>query len=92
MQTEFQELFSKYAHTVLCIDSIHGTNSYHFLLLTHMVVDFKKGINFYAYYIMYMYLYNVCKVIPHLSISRNFDHSSHYSPKCVVKFYFTEYY
>ena len=96
MQTEFQkELYSKYAHTVLCVDSTHGTNSYRFLLLTCMVVDdFKKGIYQYAYYIMYMYLYSVRKVIPvpHLSISRNFDYSSHYSPKCVAKCYFTEYY
>ncbi len=40
LQTEFQlQQYRKYASTVLCIDSTHGTNAYNFKLITVMVAD-----------------------------------------------------
>ena len=45
IQTQFQqELFEKYSHKILCIDSTHGTNAYRFQLITCIVPDeFGKG-------------------------------------------------
>ncbi len=44
-QTEFQlDLYKKYASSVLCIDSTHGTNAYNFKLITCIVADeFGQG-------------------------------------------------
>ena len=40
LQTKFQlQQYEKYAATVLCIDSTHGTNAYKFKLITVMVAD-----------------------------------------------------
>lgn len=46
LQTEFQlDLYKKYASSVLCIDSTHGTNAYNFKLITCIVADeFGQGI------------------------------------------------
>ena len=45
IQTEFQmELYRKYASTILCVDSTHGTNQYRFKLITIIVPDeYGKG-------------------------------------------------
>ena len=45
IQTEWQkELFEKYASTILCMDSRHGTNAYDFKVITCIVPDeFGKG-------------------------------------------------
>ena len=40
IQTEFQmQLYRKYAHKILCIDSTHCTNAYRFKLITCLVQD-----------------------------------------------------
>ena len=40
IQTQFQmELYRRYATTILCIDSTHGTNQYRFKLITCIVRD-----------------------------------------------------
>jgi hypothetical protein len=40
IQTQFQmELYQKYASTILCIDSTHGTNQYRFKLISIVVPD-----------------------------------------------------
>ena len=40
MQTEFQmQLYRKYAHKILCIDSTHCTNAYRFKLISCLVQD-----------------------------------------------------
>ena len=40
LQTEFQlGQYRKFASKILCIDSTHGTNAYHFKLITVMVSD-----------------------------------------------------
>ena len=40
IQTQFQmEIYRKHASTILCIGSIHGTNQYHFKLITCIVPD-----------------------------------------------------
>ena len=46
VQTEFQlDLYQRYASSVLCIDSTHGTNAYNFKLITCIVADeFGQGI------------------------------------------------
>ena len=46
IQTQFQmELYQKYASTILCIDSTHGTNQYRFKLISIVVPDeYGKGI------------------------------------------------
>lgn len=48
LQTEFQlEQYKKHASKILCIDSTHGTNAYHFKLITAMVSDdFGQGIGY----------------------------------------------
>lgn len=45
LQTQFQmELYQKYASTILCIDSTHGTNQYRFKLISIVVPDeYGKG-------------------------------------------------
>lgn len=45
IQTKWQkELFEKYAETILCMDSTHGTNAYQFKVITCIVADeFGKG-------------------------------------------------
>ena len=45
IQTQFQQqMFQKYGHKILCIDSTHGTNAYRFQLITCIVPDdFGKG-------------------------------------------------
>lgn len=45
MQTEFQmQLYRKYAHKILCIDSTHYTNAYRFKLISCLVQDeFSSG-------------------------------------------------
>lgn len=45
IQTQFQmELYQKYASTILCIDSTHGTNQYRFKLISVVVPDeYGKG-------------------------------------------------
>ena len=45
LKTEFQlDLYRKYASSVLCIDSTHGTNVYNFKLITCIVADkFGQG-------------------------------------------------
>lgn len=45
IQTQFQmELYQKYAFTILCIDSTHGTNQYCFKLISIVVPDeYGKG-------------------------------------------------
>ena len=45
IQTQFQlELYQKYASSLLCIDSTHGTNAYNFKLITCIVADeFGQG-------------------------------------------------
>ena len=45
LQTEFQlELYTKFASSVLCVDSTHGTNAYNFKLITCIVADeFGQG-------------------------------------------------
>ena len=46
IQTEFQrDMFQKFGHNTICIDSTHGTNMYDFNLITVVVVDeFGEGI------------------------------------------------
>ena len=40
IQTEFQmQLYRKYAHKILCIDSTHCTNAYRFKLISCLVQD-----------------------------------------------------
>ena len=40
LQTEFlQEMFTKYAKKLFCVDATHGTNSYSFQLTTVPVLD-----------------------------------------------------
>ena len=48
IQTKFQrDLYCQFAHgSVLCIDSTHGTNVYHFKLITCIVVDHYGNGNF----------------------------------------------
>lgn len=45
IQTQFQmEVYQKYASTILCIDSTHGTNQYRFKLISVVVPDeYGKG-------------------------------------------------
>ena len=45
IQTQWQkEVFVKYANTIFCIDSTHGTNAYQFKVITCIVPDeFGKG-------------------------------------------------
>ena len=45
IQTEWQkEVYMKYASSILCIDSTHGTNAYQFKVITCIVPDeFGKG-------------------------------------------------
>ena len=45
IQTQFQmEVYQKYASTILCIDSTHGTNQYRFKLVSVVVPDeYGKG-------------------------------------------------
>ena len=45
IQTEWQkEVYVKYASSILCIDSTHGTNAYQFKVITCIVPDeFGKG-------------------------------------------------
>ena len=45
IQTEWQkQLYEKYASSILCIDSTHGTNAYKFKVITCIVADeFGKG-------------------------------------------------
>ena len=45
IQTQFQmKLYQKYASTILCIDSTHGTNQYRFKLISVVVPDeYGKG-------------------------------------------------
>ena len=54
IQTQFQmELYQKYASTILCIDSTHGTNQYRFKLISVVVPDeYGKG----------KYLYNQAEI------------------------------
>ena len=45
IQTQWQrEVFVKYANTIFCMDSTHGTNAYQFKVITCIVPDeFGKG-------------------------------------------------
>ena len=45
IQTEWQkELYEKYASSILCMDSTHGTNAYQFKVITCIVPDeFRNG-------------------------------------------------
>ena len=46
LQTEFQqEMFTKYARKLVCVDATHGTNSYGFQLIKVLVIDdYDEGI------------------------------------------------
>lgn len=52
IQTQFQQqLFEKYSHKILCVDSTHGTNAYRFQLITCIVPDeFGKGMILIKYF------------------------------------------
>ena len=45
IQTEFQlELYNRFANSILCVDSTHGTNAYRFKLMTCIVAnEFGQG-------------------------------------------------
>ena len=55
LQTEFQlQQYKKYASSILCIDSTHGTISYKFKLITCIVPDeFGQGNTIYVYCILF---------------------------------------
>jgi len=45
IQTQFQQMFVKYAQKLVCVDATHGTNSYDFQLVTVLVIDnYDEGI------------------------------------------------
>lgn len=46
LQTQFQEdLYNKFASTIICIDSTHKTNAYDFKLISLLVPDeYREGI------------------------------------------------
>ena len=66
LQTEFQlELYTKYASSVLCIDSTHGTNAYNFKLITCIVADeFGQGTIIHNYM---SYSLGMCTHMPNIS-------------------------